>query len=186
MSDYKEVEMNIPITDKDTLMYALEAVLKGAVPEITEHTSAEERAIIERELANDKTVTENGIMKNRWGHPTPADIVARQGQLPGELRGFGDVGFVLGSDGKYRFKGCSQEDSEKYMGGGFFEKQKVFTQHVEDAYAMIATIRQINENLPGSQLGEVKQVGQGRAATFESKFSISTDDLARSGIRIVT
>ena len=186
MSDYKEIEMSIEITKKHCLMDAIEAVLRGALP--ADATDEEMRQM---------TVAQNQPISNKWGHPTKVDVFIRQSQLPADLRGFGDMGFRVGSNGKFVFVGCSAEDAanpsygiDRSLGlkeGEFMQRQSNFIKQVEQAYGAFDMMEQIEQNLPGGVFGTGNPnavLEKNEGGGFKSRFQISTDNLAKSGIHV--
>jgi len=139
MSDYKEVETQVELTNQEQLIEALETVMPGI------------------QIQTDVVAT------NRWQHKHQLAIVVAQDQLPEPLQGFGDLGFTL-KNGKFVPIGC-QPDESHYIDndkgqevGTFVNLQNSMFKDVENTYALLGEVRSIAQRVPGVQFGSVEHV----------------------------
>jgi hypothetical protein len=121
MSDYKVVESQVNMNNKQRVVTCVEDVL-GA------------------------SVKLGATITNVWSHTKRVDIAIAQSQLPENLRGFGDIGLVL-QNGKFNWVSISEGDarlidSQNSRGGRgentaqtFFQQITEWQQEVENAYA---------------------------------------------------
>src|ERR1035437_5190993 len=134
MSDYKEIETQIELTQKETLIAALDAICGG--------------------IAN---IEENVVAKNKWRHEKQLAICVRQNDLPDYLQGYGDIGFEL-KNGKYVPIGISQSDSnlidsaKSLESGTFATIMNGFFGEVENAYSLITVATQVSAR--GAKVGK--------------------------------
>jgi hypothetical protein len=165
MSDYKEVETVIDITQKDILLQALGLVCQGEIEE-------------------------NVQIKNKWSHTRQVDICIREKQLPADLQGFGDVGIVM-KNGKYTFVGISQQDSH-YMDSAKGLKEGTFTNNmngymkdIENAYGVCEVVRDMEARIPGISIQQPTGIEDSEdARAWGARFSIDESMVAKLGVRI--
>jgi hypothetical protein len=164
MSDYKEIETQIELTQKETLMAALDAICNGIM------------------------IEENAIATNKWSHNRQMAITMRQANLPDYLQGYGDIGFEL-KNGKYVPIGISQADShyvDRAKGleeGTFANIMNGFFGEVENAYALIDTATQVMAK--GVNIGPVQRIDdQEDPNALGMRLEIEDAVLARLGVNL--
>jgi len=179
MSDYKVIATTIDMTEQELVVKALEAMFGRC-----EH---------------------NVVAQQRWSHHNrQVDICVRQNQLPENLRGFGDVGFVQ-QGGKFVPLGCSEHDSA-YMDrdkraalvrGGMSERDALraqpdgkfsteltaLLQKAETGYALFKKVRDIKKKCPSATFSVVTGI-KGDDMAWKIRGGVDADDLARAGVRI--
>ena len=150
-------------------------------------------------------VEKNVVAKQRWEHHNrKVDICIRQGNLPANLQGFGDVGFVKRGNA-YEPLGCSEQDSaymdrdkrREMMSGGMSKQQAEaaqpdgkFTQDlmglfkkVENGYAILKTKRDIKRVAPSAQFARATGK-KGDDMAWMVRGELSASDLKRLGIQV--
>lgn len=177
MSDYKVVATTVELTEQTLIIQALEAMFGK--------------------------VEQNVVAKQRWSsHNRQVDICIRQGQLPDNLRGFGDVGLVQ-RGGKFVFLGCSENDSsfmdrdkrDALVRGGVTQRDALraqpdgkFTQDlnnmfqkVENGYALFKKVRDIKKKCPSATFSVVTGI-KGDDMAWKIRGSVDADDLAKATV----
>lgn len=164
MSDYKVVESEVNMNNKQRLVSCLEAVL-GAQVEL------------------------NSSVSNRWGHPTRVDIAIRQDQLPDHVRGFGDIGLKL-SNGKFNWVTVTEHDAQLIdRTGALFANINVWQQEVENAYAATTFFEeQASSIIPaGVRLGTPKAINDPTGEVNNAwgiPFEVDAETLRRMGVQV--
>jgi len=174
MSDYKEIETQVVIADREILIQVLSIVV-GACAQGQEV---------------DATISENVSVTNMFNHTHNVTMAIREEQLPEHLRGYGDIGIVE-KNGKFVFLAIRPDESayvDRRKGwevGTFAAETEKFLHEVENAYGCLEGALKIQARCPGMTLGTVQGIADGEdAGAWGIAFSIPDEAVQRLTQRV--
>ena len=141
MSDYKEVESNVEITDKNILMQVLQVIV-GACAQGQEV---------------DATIAENTKVSNMFGHTHQVSLAIKKNQLPQHLQEYGDLGIVE-RNGKFSFLAIQTNEShyvdsrKGWPVGTFAQASADFIGEIEQAYGCLSSALEMQARTPGLRI----------------------------------